>query len=107
MPVVINLEHHLNRIDDEIVVQIRRSRFLVADLTGCRGGVYFEAGFAMGLGLPVIWTCKETSQRKLHFDVNHFPFLWWNPNKCAEFRKALALRIERNVGRGPHARALD
>jgi hypothetical protein len=53
-----NLEH-INDINDEIIAQIRRSRFMVCDLTGYRGGVYFEAGFAYGLGLEVIYTCRE------------------------------------------------
>src|SRR5712672_2679134 len=37
------------RFGDEIISQIRRSKFLIADFTGRRGGVYFEAGLAMGL----------------------------------------------------------
>ena len=47
----------MDKIDDEIIGEIRRSRFLVADFThgdkGARGSVYYEAGFAYGLGLPV------------------------------------------------------
>ena len=50
---------HVNDINDEMIAQIRRSKFLVCDLTGYRGGVYFEAGFAYGLGLPVIYTCRQ------------------------------------------------
>ena len=46
----------VNKIDDAIIAEIRRSRFLVADFThgneGARGGVYYEAGFAHGLGIP-------------------------------------------------------
>ena len=42
-----------NKIDDEIVAEIRRSKFIIADFShgsdGARGGVYFEAGFAHGL----------------------------------------------------------
>jgi nucleoside 2-deoxyribosyltransferase len=53
-----NVEH-VNDINDEIIGQIRRSRFVVCDLTGYRGGVYFEAGFAYGLGLDVIYTCRK------------------------------------------------
>lgn len=53
-----NVEH-LNDINDEIIAQIRRSRFMVCDLTGYRGGIYFEAGFAYGLGLDVIYTCRK------------------------------------------------
>jgi hypothetical protein len=54
-------------VDDEIIAEIRRSRFLVADFTcepeKVRGGVYFETCFAMGLNIPIIWTCKDTSLR--------------------------------------------
>ncbi len=52
-------EEHTNDINDEIIAQIRRSRFMVCDLTGYRGGVYWEAGFAYGLGLEVIYTCRK------------------------------------------------
>ena len=58
-PVRIDREEHINRIDDEILARIRSSAFVIADFTGHRGGVYFEAGYALGLGLPVIWTCNE------------------------------------------------
>lgn len=46
-------------INDEMVAQIRRSKFVVADLTGYHGGVYCEAEFTYDLGLPVIYTCHE------------------------------------------------
>lgn len=51
------LEHN-NKICDQIVAEIRRSKYVVADFTGNRGSVYFEAGLAQGLGLPVIWTVR-------------------------------------------------
>jgi hypothetical protein len=52
-----------------MISQIRRSKFLIADFTGHRGGVYFEAGYAMGLGLPVFWTCRRDDLDKLHFGI--------------------------------------
>lgn len=65
-----------HKIDDEIIAQIRRSRFVVCDFTGARPGVYFEAGFAMGLGIPVIWMCKNGSE--LHFDTRQYNHIIWN-----------------------------
>lgn len=65
----VDKREHAEKIDDEIILQIRRSRFVVADATGHRGGVYYEAGFAHGLGLPVFWTCKKGDD--LHFDVHN------------------------------------
>ena len=62
-PLKINEKPDVDKIDDEIIGEIRRSRFLVADFThgsgGARGGVYYEAGFAYGLGLPVIRSCRK------------------------------------------------
>ncbi len=64
----IDLKEDVNKIDDEIIAEIRRSRFLVVDVTGHRPSVYFEAGFAIGLGIPVIWLCRKGSD-ELHFDL--------------------------------------
>jgi hypothetical protein len=46
-------------IVNKIIAEIRRSRFLIIDLTGLRRSVIFEAGFALGLDIPVIWTCRQ------------------------------------------------
>ena len=45
---------HIGRIDAKIMTEIKNSRFVIADVTDLRPGVYFEAGYAMGLRLPVI-----------------------------------------------------
>jgi hypothetical protein len=42
------------KIDDRIIADIRKSGLVIADFTQHKGGVYFEAGFALGLGIPVI-----------------------------------------------------
>ncbi|MBA7578439.1 hypothetical protein ES708_20301 [subsurface metagenome] len=99
----IDQHEHINRIDDEIVAMIRKSRFVVTDFTGQRGGVYFEAGFALGLDLPVLWLCKKPTEESeaLHFDVNHYNFLFWEEDKLDELRAALTRRIEAALGRGP------
>jgi len=100
-PVRIDLVQHNNRIDDEILAQIRRSRFVIADFTGQRGGVYFEAGFALGLNLPVIWAVREDSLADVHFDNRQYNFLQWRLDDLPAFRKALQNRIEATLGRGP------
>ena len=96
----IDTDHHNNRIDDEIIAMLRRSKFVVADFTGQRGGVYFEAGFALGLGLQVIWTCKNTELNDVHFDNRQYNFVIWEEGKLDVFRVALQNRIEATIGRG-------
>ncbi len=68
---------HNEKIDDRIFAEIRRSGLVVADFTGDRGGVYFEAGYAMGLGIPVIWTCRADYVEKLHFDTRQYNHIVW------------------------------
>ena len=93
----------IDKIDDEIIAEIRRSRFLVADFThgdnGARGGVYFEAGFAHGLGIPVIYTCRGDMVDKLHFDTRQYAHIVWD---TPEFlRGELKNRIIARLGEGP------
>jgi len=97
----IDQKKHNNKIDDEIIAGIRRSKFLVADFTGHRGGVYFEAGFAKGLGLEVIWLCREDDLEKLHFDTRQYSHIPWQEGKLPELAKALKDRIEATIGHGP------
>jgi hypothetical protein len=48
---------------------------MVADFTGHRGGVYFEAGDGLGLGIPAIWTCRYDELKKSHFDMRQFNYI--------------------------------
>jgi hypothetical protein len=84
----IDRHEHVNRIDDEIVGQIKRSRFMVADFTGQRHGVYFEAGLMMGLGRNVIWMCdqRELHANNIHFDVRQYNFIDWTSPEDARTR---------------------
>lgn len=94
---------HNNKIDDEIIAEIRRSKFLIADFTqgedGARGGVYYEAGFAHGLGLKVIFTCREDAIEEVHFDTNHYNHVVWATP--VELHKGVKDRILAEFGQGP------
>ena len=101
-PQRIDLKEHINKIDDEIIAEIRRSRFLIADFThgtdGARGGVYYESGFAHGLGLPIIFTCQKDSLDDLHFDTEHYNHIVWTDPE--DLRKKLNNRIRAVIGEG-------
>jgi hypothetical protein len=100
-PLRLDKEDYIGGIADEVMAQIRRSRFVVADYTGQRKSVYFEAGFALGLGLRVIPTCRADEVPKLHFDIKHLNTLPWNTP--AELADGLNRRIRAVVGVGPIA----
>jgi nucleoside 2-deoxyribosyltransferase len=102
-PLRIDRKEHVNKIDDEIIAEIRRSHFLVADFTSNpgnpRGGVYFEAGYALALGKPVIWTCRQDLIEHVHFDTRQFNHIVWNDPE--ELAKRLKHRIGAVLGQGP------
>ena len=59
------------------MAEIKNSRFVIADVTDQRPGVYFEAGYAIGLGLPVIWSVRENDLRNVHFDTRQYNHIVW------------------------------
>ncbi len=66
-------------------------------------GVYFEAGFAQGIGIPVIWSCAESDLGNVHFNVRQYNLLLLKPGGFEEFRTRLLNRIEAVIGVGPLA----
>jgi hypothetical protein len=94
-PIRIDRKEHNNEITDEIMSEIRNCQVMVADFTGQRGGVYYEAGFAMGLGRPVIWSCRKDEIEKLHFDTNHKNHIAWETP--ADVRQKLYNRIRATI----------
>jgi nucleoside 2-deoxyribosyltransferase len=87
----VDREQHNDKIDDFIMASIRSAQFVVADVTGQRQGVYFEAGWAMGLGKPVIWSCREDDVKNIHFDTRQFNHVVWSD--VTELRRGIAARI--------------
>lgn len=98
-PIRVDRIEHVNRIDDEIIGRIKASRFIVADFTGHRQGVYFEAGMMLGLGRTVIWMCKDEELTASHFDTRQYNFI--NYKSVEEARKRLYDRIMAIEGAGP------
>jgi nucleoside 2-deoxyribosyltransferase len=99
-PIRVDRKEHANSIDDEIIGNIRKARFMVADFTGNRAGVYFEAGMMTGLGRTVIWMCDKKELEKVHFDVRQRSFIVWA--SMEEARKRLRERIVAIEGEGPN-----
>jgi hypothetical protein len=80
------------KVDDRIIAEIRRSGLVVGDFTGQRQNVYFEVGFAMGLGRAVICTCREDDVGELHFDIRQFNHVVWRDS--VDLQEKLRTRIE-------------
>jgi hypothetical protein len=82
-------------VTDLIHAEIRRAQVIVADVTGQRQNVYFEAGLAIGLGRTVIWSCHEDEIHDVHFDTRQYSHVEWKD--AADLRVKLEDRIRGTV----------
>ena len=70
-------------ITNSILSGIQNSACVLADLSYARPSVYFEVGFAHGLGIPLVLTCKEDhlkgakDELKIHFDLVQYKTSFW------------------------------
>jgi nucleoside 2-deoxyribosyltransferase len=93
VPIRIDLKEFNNKICDELIAEIKRSKFLIADFSGLRSGVFFEAGFAKGLGREVIFTVRkeDVEELKEHFDTRQYNHIVYD--SLEDLRKKLYNRI--------------
>ncbi|MCL2888277.1 MAG: hypothetical protein FWF35_03090 [Elusimicrobia bacterium] len=123
----IDEEQRAGLIDAHLRLEISRSRFVISDLTDENNGAYWEAGYAEGLGRPVIYIyderkheqeqkdksktdgaicsyCNRKIKNAPHFDTNHHLTIFWNPEKPDEFVKKLKETIRFTI---PEAKQQD
>lgn len=102
-PVRIDKVEHNDDIDDRIMSEIVRADVVVSDLTFARPSAYFEAGYAGGMGKPVIYTARRDHFRardddplgnlRVHFDLQMKNIIAWTDPKSTTFRKKLERRL--------------
>jgi hypothetical protein len=101
---------HIERVDDNPEAGIIDNRmrqliqdaaFVIADLTHGNSGAYWEAGYAEGLGKPVIYLCEKKAfeDRNIHFDVNHCMTVMWSEDAPAQAVDLLAATIQNSLPR--------
>ena len=88
-PILIDEVEHNELITPELLSHIKNSKFVVAELTHQNNGAYFEEGYAMGLGKPVIQLCRKDT--KLHFDIAQKNTIIW------ETESDIPLRLKNRI----------
>ncbi|MBU3078857.1 hypothetical protein [Sphingomonas quercus] len=86
-------------IDNLMREQIRDAAFVLVDLTHDNFGAYWEAGYAEGLGKPVIYLCERTKfeRARTHFDTNHCTTVLWSISEEDQFRRELVATLRRSL----------
>jgi hypothetical protein len=80
------------RITDKILEMIRAARLVVVDLTHERPNVYFELGYARGLGKTVVTILRTDTP--VHFDVQDWTHLRYSDSRPLERDLVDRFRIE-------------
>lgn len=80
-------------------MDISENVLLIADLTGNRGGVYYEVGIAKGLQLcnhpiKIILTCSKGffDKEKVHFDLQGDNIILYTSDE--DYKRRLTKRLE-------------
>jgi hypothetical protein len=86
-------------IDNRLRVEIRRARLMICDLTHRNLGAYWEAGFAEGIGIPVIYTCEQSKlvPGQIHFDTRNCQIVPWTVEHLAEATETLKATIRNTL----------
>lgn len=91
--------YRIDRIEDrsfsnivpEIYDGIKRSAFVIADITEPKPNVFYELGYARGIAKDIITTCKDKTN--IPFDIFDVPVLYWN-DSADDLRTKLINRIK-------------
>jgi nucleoside 2-deoxyribosyltransferase len=94
--------HHNENIDIRLLREIDRSELVIADLTYERPSVYFEAGYALGQNIPVVYTCRadhlgRQSPYQVHFDLRQRNIVPWREPSDRQFTRLLVARIRNTM----------
>ena len=86
-------------IDNIMRLKITDAAFVLADLTHANPGAYWEAGYAEGLGKPVVYVCKKDvfDNKGTHFDTNHCTTIPWSPDDPGGFCRRLIATLRRSL----------
>lgn len=86
--------HHVDRIDDRIVHELNKATVTIVDLTEENFNVAFEAGYALALNKPIVWTKRKSGgQEKIPFDIQSQNILFWDENDLEDFADKLKFRL--------------
>jgi len=98
-PMSIDREDYQETILEKGLGEIRKSRFVVADLTEESGSVFIEIGFAMGLGMqPILvikedyWEKRKGEEGKLEFYSQNYKILSYKDEQELSIKVETAIR---------------
>lgn len=100
-PIIINRQESNDDLNLQIIEELEKCDFAIADLTYARPSVYFEAGFAQR-AVEVIYTVRadhlknsQLDALRVHFDLQMKNLITWSGTEDSKFSEKLTRRIEK------------
>lgn len=91
----VDQEQFNGKITDKIIAAIKESQFIVSEFSSQNHGVYFESGFAEGLGKTVIYCVHSADIDNLHFDTAQTNHIVWE--NYVQLREKINDRIKATI----------
>jgi hypothetical protein len=89
----VDQEEYVGDVVRRLEEMIRSAVAVMVDLSEAKPNVFYEAGFAQGLGKPTIAICS-TPLRELPFDVNHWNIIEYGRGQTHRLKTALSRRLK-------------
>ena len=70
---------------DEVEKRIREADACLADISESNPNVWFELGFALAAGKPVVLVCLEKPDRRFPFDIQHRKIITYKTESARDF----------------------
>lgn len=90
-PVRVDMNEPSQTITELMMDSVTEAACVIADLTHARPSVYFEVGYAHGLGVPLLLTCRKDHHRgksdaaRIHFDLEQYKISYWSRDSKGRF----------------------
>ena len=104
-PIRVDMTEPHQTITEKIMEGITDAACVIADLTYARPSVYFEVGYAVGLGIPLVTTCRydhfrgTKDDQRIHFDLEQYKISFWKPNADGKFEWPKDMEPDKRLSR--------
>jgi len=86
-------QHFTESILEMIISNIKRARFIIADMTNCNPNVFYEVGYAHALEKPIIFLTQD-DPNKIPFDLKQKPHIVYNEKEIRILKTDLEERLK-------------
>lgn len=97
VPMSIKYKNYPETVMEKALGEIRKSKFVIVNITNLKPSVFYEAGFAKGIGKPIFYVCNakyRNDKKKLEFYSKHYDIKFYKD--LPALKKIIVNMVEAN-----------